>query len=253
MLDVRDVQMRFGGLRALTDVTLRVEEGSVTGIIGANGAGKTTLFNVICGLQKPSAGVVTLEGRDVTHLPAHRRARLGLRRSFQNLGANMNRSVLEHLLAAQHLSLPYRATDLVLRPRRAAAAERDARHRVESFAHSFGLERQLDVKLHDLSFAAARLAELAGLFAQKPRLVLLDEPTTGLDPHEIDVLAGAVRDLRAAGTTVLLVAHDVQFVRDVCDSVHAMGEGRVIASGTPAHVTSHPQVIDSYLGAGAGR
>jgi branched-chain amino acid transport system ATP-binding protein len=250
MLDVRDVHMRFGGLFALTDVSLRVDEHSVTGVIGANGAGKTTLFNVICGLQKPSGGVVTLEGRDITRLPAHRRARLGLRRSFQNLGANMNRSVLEHLMAAQHLSFDYRATDLVLRSRRCSMIEREARARVADSAREFGLENRLDARMCDLSFAGARLAELAGLFAQKPRIVLLDEPTTGLDPHEIDVLAGAVRDLRSAGTTVLLVAHDVQFVSDVCDTVHAMAEGRVIASGTAAHVTSHPLVVESYLGAG---
>ncbi|MEW6472499.1 MAG: ATP-binding cassette domain-containing protein [Actinomycetota bacterium] len=251
LLEVDDVHVAFGGLRVLTGVSLAVPDGGIVGLIGPNGAGKSTLFNAISGLRRPDWGTVHFDGRDVSALPAPARAALGIGRNFQNLGLMPTETVLTNLLAAQHLSAGYLSVDVAIRPRRWWRAERRLRARATEAAAAFDVAEHLDRRVEDLSFAAARFVELAGVLALEPRLMLLDEPTTGLDPAETTRLGAVLRRERAAGTSILLVAHDVRFVMELCDRVAVLAQGRILVDGPPAEVQRHPAVVEAYLGRSA--
>jgi branched-chain amino acid transport system ATP-binding protein len=248
LLDVDAVTLSFGGLHALDNVSLEVPAGTIVGLIGPNGAGKTTLFNVISGLQRADAGHISFDRREITRMPTARRARLGIGRSFQNLGLIEKETVRTNLLAAHHLSAHYRSIDLVVRPWRWWREERRIARRAEALARRLGVEGVLEERVTDLSFGSARFVELACVLADDPRLILLDEPTTGLDIGEVNRLLDILRSQRRAGTTVLVVAHDVRFVMDICDRVYVLSAGRVLASGTPADIQSNPEVVNAYLG-----
>jgi branched-chain amino acid transport system ATP-binding protein len=248
LLEVSNVSLAFGGVRALHEVSLHVPSGCIVGLIGPNGAGKTTLFNVISGLQRPDAGRVAFDGADVTRMPPARRARLGIGRSFQNLGLIHNETVRTNLQAALYLGAGYRAADLLVRPWRWWRGERVIARRAEQLARRVGITGILDERIDHLSFGAARFVELAYVLAEDPRLVLLDEPTTGLDVGEVDRLLEIVRWQCQAGTTALIVAHDVRFVMDICDIVYVLSAGRVLAVGEPAEIQSNPEVATAYLG-----
>ena len=251
LLAVEDVHLRFGGLKALQGVSIDVDEGSIAGLIGPNGAGKTTLFNVISGLHRADAGSIRFDGREIGTLPAHARAPLGIARSFQNLGLMEDETAVNNVLAALHRSAPYRPSDVFIRPWRRIRGERALERRCDDALRRFDLSNDAGRVVSDLSFARARFVEIAAVVAEDPRLMLLDEPTTGLDPAEVAHLAAVLASIRDAGTTVLVVAHDVEFVMRVCDHVYVLAEGRVLASGPPAAVRSNPAVVDAYLGRAA--
>ena len=252
LLEVNDARLAFGGLQALGGVSLRVGEGSIVGLIGPNGAGKTTLFNSISGLQRLDGGRIVFGGRDVTPLPAFARAALGIGRSFQHLGLMLDEDVETNVLAAQHLGAGYSGTDLLVRPWRWLTRERELARRAGAALAAFGLSAERTRSVHDLSFAAARFVELAAVLVEAPRLMLLDEPTTGLDVNEVATLSAALADVRARGTTILVIAHDVGFVMDLCDHVYVLAEGRLLAQGDAGEVQRNPAVVEAYLGVGAG-
>ena len=246
LLHVDSVSVRFGGIMALDDVSISVPEGRIVGLIGPNGAGKSTLFDVVTGLRR-ATGHVTFAGRDVSGMPAHGRARLGMRRAFQNLGLIGDETVETNLMAAQHLGARYAGWHLAV-PWVHSREEARMRARAHEIAERFGLVEHLHERVRELSFGVARFVELACVQIEQPRLMLLDEPTTGLNQREIGTLLEALRSASSLGSTVLLVAHDVRFVMDLCDHVYVLAEGVILFEGAPEVVQHHPAVIDAYLG-----
>ena len=235
LLEVRGVEVRFGGHRALAGVDHDVAAGCVTGLLGPNGAGKTTLFDVVTGLRAPDAGRVVLDGRDVTRLPPHRRARLGMARTFQRLEVFGSLTVRENVLAAVEFA-GHRSRG------KGATAEADA------IVERLGLGPVADERADALPTGSARLVELGRALATRPRALLLDEPASGLDDAETDHLGALLVDLAAAGTAVLLVEHDVALVMRVSSEVTVLDAGAVLARGTPAEVQADPAVLTAYLG-----
>ncbi|MEV4475715.1 ABC transporter ATP-binding protein [Nonomuraea sp. NPDC049504] len=246
MLAVDGVSVAFGGVKALDQVSFEVEEGVVCGVIGPNGAGKTTLFDVVSGLGRPVEGRVRVDGRDVTGLPPVRRARAGVRRTFQRTQVFGRLTVEDNVLAALdwHGGGGGLAADLVGLPAR-RRLERDRRERVAEVLELCGLDGQREAYAAALPVGGRRLVELARALADRPRLLLLDEPTSGLDAAQTARLAEVVRSLE---TTVLLVEHDMGFVMDVCDRIVVLDLGRVIAAGPPAEIREDPVVRAAYLG-----
>jgi len=226
-----EVTVRFGGNVAVDDVTIDAAAGEVTGLIGPNGAGKTTLFNVITGLQPPSRGRIYLGGRDVTRLRSHRRARLGLARTFQRL------ELFGVLSARDNVRL---AADL--------AGHADPGGRADELLERVGLEGLGDRRADTLPTGQARLVELARAMACEPRVLLLDEPASGLAESETAAFGRQLRELAAEGMAVLLVEHDVPLVMAVCDRVHVLDAGRLLATGSAAEIRNDPRVHDAYLG-----
>ncbi len=236
--------MRFGGLVALDHVDLEVAPGGITGLIGPNGAGKTTMFNVITGLLEPTEGQVHFDGRDITRWPPQRRARAGVARTFQRLELFVGLSVRDNLRAAWEASVPGGVFG-----RRAS----DGRVRVGEVLTRLGLEAIADRRAGELSTGLGRLVELGRALCTEPRLLLLDEPSSGLDAAETDrfrdVLVEVTR-YQDGGPSVLLVEHDVNLVMEVCDQITVLDFGRRIACGPPAEIQEDPAVVAAYLGDG---
>jgi branched-chain amino acid transport system ATP-binding protein len=235
-LEVAGVEVRFGGVVALRGVDLSVEAGSVTGLIGPNGAGKTTLFNVVTGLQKAQRGSVTLDGHDLTHLAPHRRARMGIARTFQRLEIFGSLTVRENILVAAEIR------------RRWARDGSNPRRVADEVLAQVGLQGVARVRCDTLPTGMARLVEVGRALATRPKVLLLDEPSSGLDDQETDELGALLVHLADEGTAVLLVEHDVELVMSVCRVVHVLDFGRILAVGTPAEIQGDPDVRAAYLG-----
>jgi branched-chain amino acid transport system ATP-binding protein len=248
LLTVAGLTKRFAGLVAVDAVAMAVSAGAIHAVIGPNGAGKTTLFNLISGIDSPSAGRITLDGRDVTGLPAYRRAALGVARTFQNIRIFGAMSVLENALTGAHPALHASLAEVVLRLPRFRREERAAIVQARAALALAGLETAADTPAAALAYGDQRRLEIARAMAGRPRLLLLDEPAAGLNPAETAALATLVRRIRDAGTTVLLVEHDMGFVMDISDRVTVLNFGRHIFEGAPAEVRQAPVVIEAYLG-----
>ena len=249
VLEVRDVRVSFGGLLAVDGASLEVPRGKIVGVIGPNGAGKTTLFNAISGLLRPASGEIRLEGRDVTALPAHERARLGLARTFQQIGLARDQSVLENLLLAQHLQAGYDPARALLRTPAVARREREMLARAREAVVALGFEGRENVPVRSLSHGQQRIVEVGASLLTDPVLLMLDEPSAGMSPAAAENLAERLRDLRdVLGRTVLLIEHHVPLVLDVCDHVYVLNFGQVLAGGTPDEILAHPDVVGAYLG-----
>ena len=239
-LQAEHVSVRFGGVVAVDQVNLSVEPAAITGLIGPNGAGKTTIFNVFGGLQHPTEGKVLLEGRDITRLKAHARARRGMARTFQRLEIFGSLSVRDNIQVAAEI-------------RRGWARDRSNPSAVaEELIQRIGLAPVADARVDAVPTGTARLVELARALATRPSLLLLDEPGSGLDQQETGVLGDVLLDLASEGMAVLLVEHDVELVMRVCDRVNVLDFGKLIAEGTPAEVQADPAVQAAYLGADEG-
>lgn len=242
LLDVQELTVCHGGLVALDSVHLTVATGSITGLIGPNGAGKTTFIDAVSGFTPAARGHIEFAGTQVEQLPPHHRSRLGLVRTFQSLELFDDLTVRENLSVAA-VSPTWRSTftDLFW-PKAASNDDSDA------LLAAFDLMAHADRSPSELSNGQRHLVALARAMASRPKLVFLDEPAAGLDPEETDELATALRRMPEMGTAVLLVDHDMSLVMGVCDTLHVLDFGRIIASGTPTTVRSDPLVIAAYLG-----
>jgi len=246
-LDVTDLSVRFGGLRALKDVSLSVPDGTVLGLIGPNGAGKTTLFNAVSGFVKTETGSVTFGGRDITHMAPHRRAGLGLVRTFQHGGLVPQASVTQNIVMAQHATMRTGVLAGILG--RAAAEERELRDRAGEVLARLALESVATKPVHDLSHGLIKMVELACALVRDPKVLLLDEPSAGLDPAETADLGARLRALQEEkAITTLVIDHDLRLVRHVARHIVVLSFGEVIAEGDWEVVRKDPKVIAAYLG-----
>ena len=236
LLSVDGASKRFGGLLAIGDASITVEAGSITGLIGPNGAGKTTLFTLIAGFETPTAGRVMFEGRDITALPAHARAKAGIARTFQIVQPFAGLSVQENIAVGAFLRHPRRA---------------DALAAADTIAGEVGLRDVAEKAASDLTVAGRKRLELARALATEPKLLLLDEVLAGLNPSEIRDMVPVLQAVRARGITILMVEHVMQAVMSLCDTVWVLAQGRIIASGTPQQVARDAAVVEAYLGHGA--
>jgi branched-chain amino acid transport system ATP-binding protein len=250
MLDVRDVTVRFGGINALTDVSLQVGAGESVGLVGPNGAGKTTLFNCLLGLVRPNRGRIMFDGQDLSRLPTYKRARLGIGRTFQRVELFAGMTAREHLLVAERSR---RGDGSLLKDMlnkgRPSTEEISIADETLSL---LGIGAYADQPVEALTLGQSRLVELGRALVGDPRLLLLDEPSSGLDVAETLALSRVLADVRAnRGTALLLVEHDLDLVRRAVERLHVLDFGRTIAAGTCAEVLREEAVITAYLGVAA--
>ncbi|CAM3456394.1 ABC transporter ATP-binding protein [Nocardioides dubius] len=236
LLEVDEVVVRFGGVTAVNGATFSAEERRITGLIGPNGAGKTTCFNVITGLQRPTQGTVRFDGRNVTRTPVHRRSHRGMARTFQRLEAFGSLTVRENVRVALDIAGGLRG---VLRSQTA---------QIDHLLERVGIAGYADERADSIPTGTARLLELARCLAGDPRLLLLDEPSSGLDEHETDAFGELLLALAAEGRAIVMVEHDMDLVMTVCDEIHVLDFGEIICSGSPGQVRSDERVQRAYLG-----
>ena len=253
VLDVRRVSKRFGGVRAVNDVSLRVMPGEIVSLIGPNGAGKTTTFNLISGVLPPTEGQLLFQGQDTAALKSHEFARLGIGRTFQNLALFRHGTVVENLLVGRHIHFRYSVLESLAfwgRPRREEIA---ARERIEQIIEFLEIEELRDKPVSQLSYGQQKRVELGRALASEPQLLLLDEIVAGMNREEKEDIARFTLDIRDEfGVAVLMIEHDMQVVMDLSDRIYVLDFGALIAEGTPAEVAANPTVLRAYLGEEAG-
>ncbi|OKO83038.1 ABC transporter ATP-binding protein [Bradyrhizobium sp. AS23.2] len=249
LLLARDLAINFGGIKAVDGITFDVTPGEIFTIIGPNGAGKTTIFNLISRIYNTSAGRLVFDGDDITHTPPHQIAGRGIARTFQNVELFEHATLLQNMLLGQHAHRKTRVWEELLFLPRVRVAERHIRRRVEEVIEFLDLQRYRDAPVRDLPYGVRKVIELARALCTQPKLILLDEPSSGLNVEETEDLSFWIRDLRDdLGITVVMVEHDLALVNDVSDRVMAVNSGRLLTIGTPAEVQSHPDVVKAYLG-----
>lgn len=248
ILEVRGLSRSFGGLAAVADLDFDAGRGQIKGIIGPNGAGKTTLFNLVAGVLSPDSGHIVFEGRRIETLPSHRRASLGIARTFQNLQIFQDMSVLENVMVGAHVQSSSGFLRAMLRlPGTLREERRIAEEAYEALA-TLGIENRAHVDASSLSFGERKILEVARALVARPKVLLLDEPTAGLPHEEVEQVARLVRRIREQGITILLVEHNMRLVMSLCDDILVLNYGRRIAEGPAATVRSDPEVLRAYLG-----
>jgi branched-chain amino acid transport system ATP-binding protein len=249
VIGARDISIRFGGLQALEGIDMDVGEWEIVGLIGPNGAGKTTFFNCLTGIYKPDRGTVRFRGRNISRLPTHRRAELGIARTWQNLGVVPTLSVLENVMTAQHTHIRYGPLQGLIGTPPSFFEEGSLRHDAEEILEFLGLLPVRHELVSELPYGTQKLCDLAMALGTDPDMLLLDEPSSGMSPEEAQQLGGTLRFLRdSLNLTILMIEHHVPLVVGVCDYVYVLSFGRLLARGEPGEIQRHPEVIAAYLG-----
>jgi len=252
ILETRGVTKRFGGLSAVDNVTIQVPEGSIYAIIGPNGAGKTTLYNCITGFYPSDEGDMLFQGESLVGLSPDRITKKGISRTYQNIRLFPAMTALENILVGAHPRLKSNWLDAILHTPRQRAEEQEALKKAQDLLNFVGLKGEGDLLARNLPYGAQRRLEMARALANDPKIILLDEPTAGMNPNESVVMMRFIESLRDdLGITILLIEHDMKVVMGISEFIYVLDFGQLIAKGTPGEIQKNPQVIESYLGRGA--
>jgi branched-chain amino acid transport system ATP-binding protein len=248
MLNLKQVSRYFGGLAAVNKVSFEVQAGQIMGLIGPNGAGKTTLLNLVSGLDKPTHGTILFNGKDINPLLPHQINQLGVARTYQNIRLFAEMTVLENVIVGMHTHGKASLLDAALMLRSYRNEEKWLRSEAQKLIDRLGLNEFSRMPAEALSYGAQRRVEIARALATHPRMLLLDEPTAGMNAAETSRIGEFILNLRSEGLTVLVIEHDMAFITQVCDQVMVLNFGELIARGTPEQIKKDPMVVEAYLG-----
>ena len=249
MLEVTSLGISFGGLRAVDELSMKIEKGGLVGLIGPNGAGKTTVFNMLTGVYRPTDGGIRLDGQNLVGKKPHEICKLGVARTFQNIRLFSNLTVLDNVKTGLHNEITYSLAESLFHIGSYRKKERQMDEKAMELLGVFGLESVADYKAANLPYGKQRKLEIARALATDPKLLLLDEPAAGMNPNETGELMETIELVRERfGVTVLLIEHDMKLVSGICEYLYVLNFGRLLAEGTPAEVLKNPEVVTAYLG-----
>jgi len=248
MLEVRGLSKNFGGLKAVSELDFDIVEGEILGLVGPNGAGKTTVFNLITGIYSPHEGEIVFRGEEITGLKPHEIAIKGIGRTFQLTTLYNNCTVLENVIIGNHSKLKARLWSILWRTRSYSREEKEAERRALEILEFIELSEQRNTLAQNLPHGYQLRLEIAIAISTDPKLLLLDEPVSGMNPEETNEVMALIRKIRDKGTTILLIEHDMRAVMGLCDRIVVLNYGRKLAEGTPQEIKENKEVIEAYLG-----